>query len=500
MIVDEERLQETLHRRAEAVEPSADGWAVITRRIGRRQRRIRTATLSLVGGSCFAAVVVAVVLVTHALPGTDQNVAARGGPAPELGPTTTMYLPSGPPTTVAPFDALPGQATPGGPGAVVPPFGATTIPAGALASGGSASGLSTSDLQTVYPETAAELDRVQAQVDQGHQPWWLDPSMVASSYLSNRGLTTTEGGAPQSIGEAGALRYTADGVGGWVSVGERSHGSAYYVEGSRSDRILQLRVARQGDRLAVDVTAATGGKVVVRSKRPGADWDPATTQSVAGGKPVSLSVDGAAGGDIIVQVRHEGDDGGVGLSEERMGPGVLNFEYDSLRDGSLLGPSWLGPVRLGMSLAEAARAAGVATTLDEGESCTSLAPVGGPPGVGFVSTGGDGRVDVITVAAPGVRTEAGVGVGATVADVRQAYPDIEERLTPDGDGRLVYSPDSAFEMVFGIVDGRVSVIWSGPTGLSNTDEICAGPTGPAPPRRSVPRASPPPAARAVDCP
>ena len=117
--------------------------------------------------------------------------------------------------------------------------------------------------------------------------------MVASSYLSNRGLTTSDAGAPQSIGEPGALRYTADGVGGWVSVAQLVNGSIYYVEGSRSNRIIQLRVVRQGGRLAVDVMGAAAGKVVARAKRPGSDWNPSTTQTVAAGKLTSLTVEGA---------------------------------------------------------------------------------------------------------------------------------------------------------------------------------------------------------------
>ncbi len=477
-MVDEEQLRETLHRRAETVEPSANGWSVITRRIARRQRRTRAVTLSLVGGFSFAAVVVAVALVTHAIPDTDQNVAASGGSAPAFRPTTTVAQPSATPTTVAPFDALPGQATLGGPDDVVPPVGGTTLVPGA-GTGPTETGMLSSGFQTgtIYPETAAELERTQAQVDEGHQPWWADPSMVASSYLSNRGLTTSDAGAPQSIGEPGALRYTADGVGGWVSVAQLINGSIYYVEGSRSDRIVQLRVVRQGDRLAVDVMGATGGKVVVRAKRPGSEWNPSTTQTVVAGKVTSLTVDGAAGADLIVQVRHEGDDGRVGLSEQRMGSSLISFEYEGLHAGSHLGPSWLGPVTLGMSLAEATRAAGIATTTDRGESCTTLSPAGAPAGVGFVSTAGEDRVDVITVAAPGVRTGAGIGVGSTVAEVRQAYPDVEDRLTLDGDGRLVYTPDdpilNRFEMVFGMLDGRVAVIWSGDAGLSTTDEICA---------------------------
>ncbi|HEX7277122.1 MAG TPA: hypothetical protein VF244_07080, partial [Acidimicrobiales bacterium] len=67
MTVDE-KLRETLHRRAELVEPSLDGWIAITRRIERQQRRTRTATFSLVAGFSVAAVAVAVLMVTLAVP------------------------------------------------------------------------------------------------------------------------------------------------------------------------------------------------------------------------------------------------------------------------------------------------------------------------------------------------------------------------------------------------------------------------------------------------
>ena len=471
----DEDLKRALHRRADAVEPSTDGWPAITRRIERRQRRTRTVTLSLVGGFSFAAVAVAAALVTHTIPDTDQSLSASGGPSPVFLPTTTVAFPFAAPTTAPAVDPVTGEAVT----ADDPPFGPTTVvaPGAGSGPGGQSATAVRVEPEAVYPETAAVLETIEAQVAEGHQPWWVDPAMVAASYLGNRGLDTSDGGAPVSVGEPGAFRYTAGGVGGWVTVARVANGSIYYVSGSRSDRIVHLEVVHQGDRLAVDVTAAAAGKVVVRTKRPGGEWNQATTQTVAAGKAASLTVQGAAGADLIVQVRHEGDDGRVGVSDQRLNGAVIGFEYHGLDDASVLGPSGLGPVRLGMSLAEAARVAGGATTTDQGESCTSLSPVGRPPGVDFVSTAGEDRVDVITVAAPGVRTDTGVGVGATVAEVRSAYPDIEESLTINGDGRLVHHPDDPalvdFEMVFGMVDGRVSVIWSGSAGLSATDEICA---------------------------
>ncbi len=475
----EDELRDTLQRRADVVEPSFDAWPSITRRIDRRQRRTRTATMSLVAGFSLAAVAVAVAMVTLAVPDAgDQNVAATGGPPRLTGTTTSLPFSSASPSTVGPIEAIPGQVGSGGPGGSVVPQGPAPTTAGS-GSGPTETGMLSSGFHsgTIYPETAAELETIQAQVDDGHQPWWTDPVMVAASYLGNRGLTIDDDGLPAWVGNAGAMRYTAGGVGGWVSLAQLINGgSIHYVTGSRTDRVVKLRLIREGSRVTVEVIATESGKVVVRSKRPGADWNPSTTEAVVAGRLHSLTVQGAESTDLIVQVRHEGDDGRVGLTEELLGAVQPELEYVGLHDASVLAPGQLGPIGLDFTFAEVQRYSGIATVIDQGESCASVSPAGRPAGVAFVSTDGDDRVDVITVAAPSVRTAAGIGVGSTLAEVRQAHPGIEERLT-DGEGRLVHSPDDpmqeGFEMIFGIQDGKVSVIWSGHEGLSDTDEICA---------------------------
>jgi hypothetical protein len=94
----------------------------------------------------------------------------------------------------------------------------------------------------------------------------------------------------------------------------------------------------------------------------------------------------------------------------------------------------------------------------------------------ILSMNGSGRVDVITVSDGNVRTDAGIGVGSTMAEVRTAYPGIEERLT-DGRGRLVLRPTdpqlSGYEMVFEVSEGEVVGMWSGRKDLGNSDELCA---------------------------
>ncbi len=128
-----------------------------------------------------------------------------------------------------------------------------------------------------------------------------------------------------------------------------------------------------------------------------------------------------------------------------------------------------------MTLAEAQRAAGVAMTTNQGEACTSLSASDAPLAVSFVSTAGDGRVDVIAVGRTTVRTEAGIGPGSTVAEVRQAYPGVEERVT-GGDPWLVHQPDDpmlgGYQLVFAVDDGRVAHVWAGRAGFATPNEVC----------------------------
>ncbi len=187
---------------------------------------------------------------------------------------------------------------------------------------------------------------------------------------------------------------------------------------------------------------------------------------------MSLTVDGAASSDLIVQVRHQGYDGLVGLSETHFPSISDEWSYESLHDGSVLRIGGLGVVGLGMPLADAERWGGIPMAYDRGEHCTTLSPVDRPPGVSFISTRGEDRVDVITVEAPGVRTREGIGVGSTEAEVRQAYPGAEERGGP-GLVLVLRADPGRDEMVFRIVDGEVASIWTGADGLSLTDELCA---------------------------
>jgi hypothetical protein len=299
---------------------------------------------------------------------------------------------------------------------------------------------------------------------------------TASAYLSARGLPEPAVTERAPVGDAGQVRYTAGGVGGWVSVARSNPDAPYVVEGATSDRIVRIRAARQDGKLTVNVIASAPGTIVVRTRRPGASAGDISSRPVVAGQEVSLVVVGPDGQDLIVEIRHQGDDGTVGLAETFLPAAADQWSYEALYGGSLIRTGGLGVIGIDTDLASAERAAGVEMTYQRGEYCTSLAPVDQPEGVSFISTRGTDRVDVITVSAPSVHTASGIGVGSSVDDVRQAYPGIEERLTGDA-GRLVLGPtgegDEAFETVFGIADGEVNVVWIGHAGLGNTDELCA---------------------------
>lgn len=87
-----------------------------------------------------------------------------------------------------------------------------------------------------------------------------------------------------------------------------------------------------------------------------------------------------------------------------------------------LEPAGLGPVRIGMTVAEVGAALGRRIQSLGGPrapKCEIYAPEGGPDGVAFL-VGGDRllRVDVI---APGVMTTEGLGLGQTEADAKRRY-------------------------------------------------------------------------------
>lgn len=138
----------------------------------------------------------------------------------------------------------------------------------------------------------------------------------------------------------------------------------------------------------------------------------------------------------------------------------------------------LGPVRVGMTLDEARRVAGVTLEASENEHCRVLRST--TPGfpVHLIAEGGE-RVNLVIVSEGPIRTVSGIAVGSTEAQVKAAYPgQIEIRPGAPGPHWIVYRPRdpglASFSLVFQIdASGRVQAMKAGLRAQTEADENCA---------------------------
>ncbi len=114
----------------------------------------------------------------------------------------------------------------------------------------------------------------------------------------------------------------------------------------------------------------------------------------------------------------------------------------------------IGPVRVGMTLAEVAGAtiAGIRLVGTDSTECSYLSWRDGPPGVLIMAEGG--RVVRIDVRNPAIKTPEGIKIGSTEAEVQQRYAGlVEAQPHKYSDGHyLVVTPrnpaDSNLRIVF----------------------------------------------------
>lgn len=393
-------------------------------------------------------------------------------------------------TTVAPATTAPAAATDSAPATIVvapdpapPPTAtaakpATTVPRTAAAPDRSRPTGMNYTPEAIWPETLAELDKLQAAVDQGQQPWRNDPVAVARAYLLDRGLPTPGMGSFEASGAgAGSVNYTVAGMGGRVDVRRLLNGSIWYVAGSRSAAIPGLQVSRRSGSLAVVVQGGADGTLAVLAKRPNLDW--AGEQSVqlfAGGTRSVTVPTGPGSGEVIVQLRLLGD-GKAGVAEAFLGVGSEGVQYSALDSESRLRVDGLGPVRIGMDLEEAVATTGLAMSYREGPSCVSYTTTGPPEGVLLISAEGSFKVDFISISEPTISTLSGIRVGSTLAEARRAYGDKLRSSVQDGWGKLVFRPEDAslnhLSLALLFSNGKVAGMWAGLRGVVEADEACA---------------------------
>jgi hypothetical protein len=141
-----------------------------------------------------------------------------------------------------------------------------------------------------------------------------------------------------------------------------------------------------------------------------------------------------------------------------------------LTDGSQLAINGIGPIRVGMTVAEASRSAGV--TLVKSRTiqplfCTYLEPLGGPKGIDFMVI--EGRIATVDIRNKRVTTIKGAKIGDSEERIFALYPgqiQATKSLYSHKDNKdLTFVPkdaaDQNYRMIFEITNHRVTSFRSG---------------------------------------
>jgi hypothetical protein len=184
----------------------------------------------------------------------------------------------------------------------------------------------------IFPATTpAGLDEVQAAMEQGRQPWLVDPAAVAESYLRSFGLDPVLGPYRPSGAAGGEIAYHADApdedpqvasVEGIVLLHRLGGGSIFYVVGQRSER-MTVTPGPLGSTLSLDVASEPGGNVSAYAfpGPPYTDWTAHAAARLGAGQATTLTLElGPRRSSVLVRVLHLAADGVESVAEVRLDP------------------------------------------------------------------------------------------------------------------------------------------------------------------------------------
>lgn len=156
----------------------------------------------------------------------------------------------------------------------------------------------------------------------------------------------------------------------------------------------------------------------------------------------------------------------------QLGPTVLAALLAWLAGPALAADDWrittagYGPAKIGMSVAEASAALGMALVSDgpvDDPECHYLRPEPAVEGLWFMVS--NDRVVRIEVNAPGIRTKSGLGVGDSEARVKEMLPSVEvtphKYVAPDGSYLTIWTADHAAAVRFETLQGKVTSFYAG---------------------------------------
>ena len=188
---------------------------------------------------------------------------------------------------------------------------------------------------------------------------------------------------------------------------------------------------------------------------------------------------------LVVLIAACGDDGGpvatrpttteASTSTTTEAPTATTTVPVPLSDESRLGFRGVGPVTAGMTVEQVKEAAEVPMVSIELPACRALATEGDPRGVEFLFPESGPLEFVFVREQSPIRSESGIAIGDTEASVLAAHPDAEV-INPEVEVHrvVVREPgERGRRLIYEIERGRVLVMWSGPFGSEQADEVCS---------------------------